>query len=75
MVNGMLAVADMNDFAPDVILSANCSVLVEMARQLPSSREAIANALRGVLQIIESGEFPVADQVIGQQPAPGTKLH
>ena len=75
MLSGMFVVAELKGYAPDVILSANCSSMVVMAKELPQSREAIANALRAVLQMIESGEFPSGDQAIVQAHVAGSKLH
>lgn len=75
MVHGMLAVAELKNLAPDVVLSANCSMVIFMAGQMPNSREVILTTLRSMIQTIESGDFPTGDHAFVRQPAPGEKLH
>ena len=74
LINGMMLVAHIKEFHPDVILSANLSIIAAHARQMVSSRPAIAASLRELLQCVESGNFPAQDQQIGLAAA-GQQLH
>ena len=74
LIDGMMLVAHLKKFAPDIVLSANMSIIMAHAREQPNSRPAIVESLRAMLLLIESGEFPGDDQPLAAAPA-GKSLH
>lgn len=74
LIDGQLAVAAMHDFGMDIVMCANVSCLIAMAREFPEARATIAAQLRDALACIDSGSFPTKDQPLGMAAA-GQHLH
>jgi hypothetical protein len=74
LIDGMMTVAHLSELGPDVVLSANMSIIMAHAREAPGSRAAIAQSLREMLAQIETGQYPTADQPLGVAAA-GQQLH
>lgn len=74
LIDGMMTVAHLKGLHPDVVISANLSIIAAHARHIVSSRPAIAASLREILHCVETGNFPTQDQPIGLAAA-GQHLH
>lgn len=62
LMDGMLTVAQLKGIAPEVVISANVSMLVWIAKHADDeSRKLIANSMRVAVDLIESGQFPKGD--------------
>jgi hypothetical protein len=70
LMDGMLLSAQLKSIAPEVVISANMSMLVWMAKHADDeSRKNIAQGMRTALAFIENNQFPTEGTVLATSGA------